>query len=223
MMDKHPILIVVSVEQEKTAVLSGLGNSPYVDVQICGVGMAKAAARTAKLLAQKPYRGVINMGIAGGFSGEAQIGSIVVADSIIAPEIGAESPEGFIPVDDLGFGSQTMNSFVDTHLLGKLASKTEVKAGRVLTVLTATGTTETMKRRMATYGAVAEAMEGYGVASATEEFGIPFTEIRSISNMVGVRDKASWDFPTAFAGLKKVAECLREVEESEHSLFTMSK
>ncbi|WP_054706328.1 futalosine hydrolase [Bacillus sp. JCM 19041] len=202
--------------------LSGLGNSPYVDVHICGVGMAKAAAKTAKLLAQKSYRGVINMGIAGGFPGEAQIGSIVVAESIIAPEIGAESPEGFIPVDELGFGSQRMSSVVDSHLLGKLAAKTEVRAGMVLSVLTATGTAETMKRRMTGHGAVAEAMEGFGVASATEEYGVPFTEIRAISNMVGIRDKASWDFPAAFAGLKQVAECLKEVEESEHSLFTMS-
>jgi len=54
---------------------------------------------------------------------------------------------------------------------------------------------------------VAEAMEGYGVIEATrrssERTGrdIPFTEIRAVSNIIGRRDRSTWNIPLAFGAL----------------------
>ena len=51
-----------------------------------------------KALQEKEYSLVINLGIGGAFKEQAPVGSVVVANSIIAADLGAESPEGFIPL-----------------------------------------------------------------------------------------------------------------------------
>jgi futalosine hydrolase len=55
---------------------------------------------------------------------------------------------------------------------------------------------------------VAEAMEGFGVATATARVGLPFAEIRAISNPVGPRDRAGWRIPEALAALERAAAAL---------------
>ncbi len=48
---------------------------------------------------------MVSAGIAGGFARRAPVGSFVVADAIVAADLGAETPEGFVPVTELGFGT----------------------------------------------------------------------------------------------------------------------
>ncbi|MDG4862637.1 futalosine hydrolase, partial [Streptomyces sp. T-3] len=50
-------------------------------------------------------------------------------------------------------------------------------------------------------GALAEAMEGFGVAEAAAVHGLPVLEIRAISNPVGPRDRAAWRIGDALAAL----------------------
>jgi futalosine hydrolase len=50
---------------------------------------------------------------------------------------------------------------------------------------------------------VAEAMEGFGVATAAAGAGVPFAELRAISNLVGPRDRAAWRLEDAFAALRR--------------------
>ncbi len=49
--------------------------------------------------------------------------------------------------------------------------------------------------------AVAEAMEGAGVAAAASGAGVQFGEVRAISNIVGPRDRDAWRIPQALAAL----------------------
>jgi futalosine hydrolase len=83
------------------------------------------------------------------------------------------------------------------------------RTGTVLTVSTVTGTAATAAALRARYpDAVAEAMEGYGVATAAALLGVPFAEVRAISNPVGPRDRPSWRIPKALAAL---ATALKEL------------
>jgi futalosine hydrolase len=43
-----------------------------------------------------------------------------------------------------------------------------------------------------------EAMEGAGAAHVAAHYGLPFLEVRAASNLVGRRDRASWDLDLAF-------------------------
>jgi futalosine hydrolase len=210
-----PILVVTAVKAEKDAVLRGLIDKKNIEVIEVGVGQVEAAARTTVALSQQQYSIVINAGIAGGFVGKAEIGSTVIADQIIAADLGAESPEGFISLDDLGFGLSTIE--VNKDNVNKVYKKAleagvNVHKGAILTVSTVTGTSESavsLERRIPT--ATAEAMEGFGVATAAKQFNVPMLEIRTISNKVGPRNKEEWKFKEALQALEETFSKIKEV------------
>ncbi|MFV8829497.1 futalosine hydrolase [Alkalihalobacterium sp. APHAB7] len=213
--NNRKILIITSVEAEKEAILRGLKPTSSIDVVVSGVGIAAAAAATARVLATNTYDLVINAGIAGGFVGQAEVGSIVIANEIVAADFGTETSEGFVSIDELGFGSSRIEA--DKNLV-EVVSKTFSNAGQtvttgpIITVSTVTGTAETteeMLRRVPS--GKAEAMEGFGVATAAGQFGIPILEIRTISNAVGPRDRDAWRIKEALQTLQEASTILQEV------------
>lgn len=209
------ILVMTAVSAERDAVLRGLHNDTRFDVLVAGVGPAAAAANTAKALATAEYGLVVSAGIGGGFPGRAEVGSLVVANEIVAADLGVETPEGFISLDELGFGFTRIR--VDASLVNRvtgalLAAKLPVNTGPVLTVSTVTGTAASAAELAARVpGAAAEAMEGYGVALAAHDRGVPILEIRAISNPVGPRDRTVWRIEEALNVLEAASSVLSEV------------
>jgi len=200
------VLIVTAVEAERAAVLAGLHATQLKDqweVAVVGVGPALAAATTARLLADAehaghPYDAVICAGIAGGFAGRVEVGGLAVATESIAADLGADSPDGFISLEELGFGIAKHSAGLADQLRKALP---EAVAGPILSVSTVTGTVAGAKAITERYpNAVAEGMEGFGVACAAGER--PFGEIRAISNVVGPRDREAWRIAPALAALE---------------------
>jgi futalosine hydrolase len=200
-----PLLVVTAVAAEAEAVRAG-ADPDHVVVEAVGAGPAAAAAGTARLLANGRYRGVVSAGIAGGFAGRAPVGAIVLGARSIAADLGAESPDGFLPIEELGFGRSVVESDVD--LIKSLAAALpEAIVGDVLTLATVTGTAATAQRLAERFPqAVAEAMEGFGVAIAAGD--LPFAELRAISNPVGPRDRGAWRLKEAFAALSTASRAL---------------
>lgn len=199
------ILVVTAVAAEADAVRAG-ADPALMTVEPVGVGPAAAAAGTARLLALAeaagtPYRAVLSAGVAGGFPGHAEMGATVVGTRSVAADLGAETPDGFLPVEQLGFGTSVVDA--DPTLLRALASSLPgCVLGDILTVSTVTGTAATALRLVDRHpAAAAEAMEGYGVAVAATAGGYPFAELRTISNPIGPRDRASWRIAEALAAL----------------------
>jgi len=130
----------------------------------------------------------------------APLGGAVVASAIVAADLGAQTPDGFASVTELGFGSGEHRP--PERLVRAAAEATGAVTGPVLTVSTATGTAERAAELAARYpGAAAEAMEGFGVAEAAVAHGVPVLELRTVSNVVGPRDRAAWRIPEALAAL----------------------
>ncbi|MFL0555320.1 futalosine hydrolase [Paenibacillus barengoltzii] len=218
------ILIMTAVDAEQQAVLRGLDGYEGADVQLAGVGPASAAASTATALARAvqtadgPYSLVLSAGIGGGFAEVAGVGSLVVASEIIAADLGAETPDGFAGVDELGFGSPRIA--VADELAARWAAALReaglpVHHGPILTLSTVTGTAETAQRLAKRYpGAGAEAMEGFGVAEAARQFGVPVLELRAISNAVGPRQRELWKIGDALQALEQACAKLPEVLQS---------
>ncbi|HEX6968810.1 MAG TPA: futalosine hydrolase [Micromonosporaceae bacterium] len=215
----RPLLIVTAVEAEAAAVRAGLVDAPVTVVPV-GVGPAIAAANTARLLALaetagRPYRGVISAGVGGGFPGRAAVGAVVLATRSVAADLGAESPEGFLPIDALGMSPEQLGAppafSADPALLAALRSALpQAVAGAILTVSTVTGTADSAKLLADRHpDAVAEGMEGYGAACAAAGAGVPFAELRTISNPIGPRDRAAWRLREALAALTDAAAALR--------------
>jgi futalosine hydrolase len=218
------VLVATAVAAERDAVRAGLPahadtvtgtgtGTVTVTVAAVGVGPAAAAAGTARLLALaesagRPYATVISAGVAGGFAGRAPLGSVVLATRSVQADLGAASPDGFLPLDALGLGEPGADGDRDT-LAGLLAALPGAVVGEVLTVSTVTGTARRATQLAADHpAAVAEAMEGYGVACAANGAGVAFAELRTVSNLVGPRDRAGWRMREALAALTRAAAAL---------------
>ncbi|RJX18871.1 MAG: futalosine hydrolase [Desulforudis sp.] len=209
------ILVMTAVSVEREAVLRGLQSDGRFDVLVAGVGPVSAAANTAKVLATAEYGLVVSAGIGGGFPGKAEVGSLVVANEIVAADLGVETLEGFTSLDELGFGSTRIPvdvSLVNGVTEALLAAGLPVTTGPVLTVSTVTGTAESAAELAARVpGATAEAMEGYGVAFAAHEHGVPVLELRAVSNLVGPRDRTAWRINEALGVLEAAGSVLPRV------------
>ncbi|MEU2682948.1 futalosine hydrolase [Streptomyces hygroscopicus] len=128
------------------------------------------------------------------------LGSIVVADAIVAADLGAETPDGFTAVTDLGFG--TVEHLPPAPLVAAVAEATNAVRGTVLTVSTVTGSAERAAELLRRHPrAAAEAMEGFGVAEAAAAQSVPVLEVRAVSNTVGPRDRAAWRIGEALEAL----------------------
>ncbi|MEU5294938.1 futalosine hydrolase [Streptomyces umbrinus] len=192
------------------------GGPLVLDLLAAGVGPAAAAAATAAALTAAaldehtdepadtqtsgPYDLVVSAGIGGGFQPGAPVGSLVLADEITAADLGAETADGFVPVTELGFGAVTHHP--PESLVRAVAAVTGARTGAVLTVNTVTGSADRaaeLRRRHPR--ALAEAMEGFGVAEAATAHGVPVLELRAVSNPVGPRDRAAWRIGDALAAL----------------------
>jgi futalosine hydrolase len=121
----------------------------------------------------------------------------VEATSIVAADLGVASPDGFHSVSELGFGTDEIAA-TTLGVPGAIH-------GPIFTVSTVTGS-EQRAAELEARGGVAEAMEGFGVAAAAVEFGVPVSEIRAISNAVGLRERDRWDIPGALAALAAAAQ-----------------
>ncbi|MFF4019445.1 futalosine hydrolase [Streptomyces sp. NPDC001843] len=209
------VLVATAVPAERDAVARAFTGAEVVAV---GVGPALAAASTATALTTAALRGapyglVVSAGIGGGFLPGAPLGSLVVADEITVADLGADTPAGFVPVTELGFGTVTHRP--PESLVREVTAATGAPAGTVLTVSTVTGTAaRAAELRTRHPRALAEAMEGFGVAEAAAAHGTPVLEIRAVSNPVGPRDRAAWRIGEALAALAEGFGKLAPVLES---------
>jgi futalosine hydrolase len=210
------ILAVVATEREQAALLRDVeaeriaigpyatsARTPAADVVVSGIGPAAAAAATAHALARGDYDVCLSLGICGAFRGTADVGDVVVSTQLVAADLGADSPGGFLSISSLGWDEDTVD--VDEELLRETVGRLgDVVTGPVLTVSTVTGTRARADELAARHGAVAEAMEGWGVWEAARVDGRSVVEVRTVSNHIGDRDTALWDFPAAFESLAVV-------------------
>jgi futalosine hydrolase len=197
-----PILVVTAVAAE----LEAVGVHDRIDVIAGGVGPAASAAAASAALLRGPYELVISAGIGGGFS-PLRPGDLAVATSVIFADLGAQTPSGFQASSELGFGVEAYEP--DQPAAARLARITGAHVGTVLTVATVTGTALTATTLAARHpGAVAEAMEGAGVAAAAALHDVPFAELRAISNPVGPRDRDAWRIEDALASLGAAFEAI---------------
>jgi futalosine hydrolase len=111
-------------------------------------------------------------------------------------------------MSDLGFGTDTADA--DADLFARVvAVLPDAISGPVLSVQTVTGTSARAAELAERHPeAVAEAMEGWGVAVAANIHGLPFLEVRAVSNLVGPRDRSAWRIDVAMGALTRVGEAL---------------
>lgn len=162
-----------------------------------GAGPISAAAALSWFLAQHVVDSIVGIGIAGllpGSSCHRERVYRVACEHL--PDLGAESARGeVLPLDFPGLQDREFVLACPpdlAHLAPAIAATVEL----------ASGTASTALRRRAT-GCDLESMEGAAWAFTAARFGVPFAEVRSISNRAGFRDREDWDVPGALRRLRK--------------------
>lgn len=183
---------------------------------VTGIGPVNAALRLARLLAiAGPIAGVINLGVAGSFdTARAPLCSVVMATREVWPEYGLALAGG---VDSRGLGfplrdhetSPVWNTLdldpADALRTMGLGLPSAAITGTSITVAGVSGTPERATQLAERHNALTENMEGFALALACRDLDIPFAEVRTISNRVGVRPPVDWNLDGALTALGAAA------------------
>jgi futalosine hydrolase len=210
------VLVITAVDAERDAVLRDITFAPQqpVHVVVGGVGPVAAAVSTMAALADFPEVSlVVSAGIAGGFRGRIEVCDVAVANRVTFADIGARTDAGLLTLDQMGLHQDSSYLASDSDIVKRLArTSPRIVTGEILTLACMTGMDDDARRLAARHPhAIAEAMEGFGVAAAANRAGVPFAEIRAISNVIGKRDPSTWNMRGAFDALAQTfAELVEE-------------
>jgi futalosine hydrolase len=213
------VLIVAAVENELRLLKSELKARPSGDalghpyhlghagpvpvyLSVAGVGLASAALALGVLVAAISPDEIIMVGSAGALPGSGlEAGQLAVASSEILSEFGVFSEAGIGKGEALGVQGVNQEIFLDQEMAGHLAdaagSTSAVHVGRFLTVVGVSADSRLAEARAGKFSAIAENMEGFALALASERFRIKAGEIRGVSNLAGTRDKKTWNLDLA--------------------------
>ncbi|CAG0997489.1 Futalosine hydrolase [Phycisphaerales bacterium] len=213
------ILVVVAAPEEMRAVLRGMGSprevpgewaqveaGAGVDVVLTGVGKANAAGAVARCADGSRHGAVLNIGVGGLLpGGTAELGSVVLATSSVFADEGVLEPGGFRDCAAMGFPAVDggMGIAAD-QTLGKRVRACVDASGVVACVSTCSGTDRLAREVAARTGAMVEAMEGAAAGLSARRLGIPFIEVRVISNTTGDRGGQRWEMRRALDSLSEV-------------------
>jgi futalosine hydrolase len=167
-----------------------------------GVGPVNAAFALTRFLSENEARAVISCGVGGAYPGSSfEPGEVLCAESEIYGDLGAESPDGFLDMQTLGFPVIDGTEPVFTRIPMDLFPA----ARRVpfVTCTMCTGTDATAQAIVARTGGAVESMEGAAVAHVARLMRVPVGEVRGISNPVGNRDKTKWRLREAAAAARQ--------------------
>ena len=181
---------------------------------VTGIGVLNTYSSLVRSHLSTPVDRVLQIGIAGAYTGAREevkiLGTPVIIEKEVVADLGAEDFDSFLSLNDLDLGrleyyeSKRLNVFDDLF-------ENSLKALPVVTgatVNTATGTEATGMLRAEKYGVEVESMEGAGALKFGEDFGIPVLQIRSISNIATTRDRESWDIIGAIKSLRNLCGAL---------------
>lgn len=204
------VLVPTPLEARRLADQGGLGPGLGL-VELCGFGPVAAAARTGALLERLRPRRVLLVGIAGAYDDAAHPPGTALAFERVAVEgLGAGEGDDLVPPAALGFPQWPEpgpdGEAGDVLPLGRPPGTPVGELGLLLTTCAASADEEQAARRRRRHAeAVAEDMEGFGVALACAQAGVPLAIVRGVSNRVGVRDPARWRIPAALAAARELA------------------
>ncbi len=167
-----------------------------------GIGQVNMAIQLTRLLIEYTPIAVLLCGCGGSYPDRGlQIGDLALAENEIYGDLGVATADNFIPLDQLTLPQNPQlapiiqQSFSLHSDLLKWAQETlpNTISGPFVSVNCCSGTTDLSTELQQRTGGICENMEGAAAAQVCAEFGIPFLELRGISNPTGTRDPQQWD------------------------------
>ncbi len=201
--------LLLLVPSQLEAARLALPDRPGVEVLVCGVGLLAAGFATGRRLAQGDVDRCVLIGLAGTRDyRRVPVGTLVVGTAVKDQAFGVGGGRTFLGLDEMGLPSGDVpRTLLDLDDPG-LAFGVPVVIGSVAAASVSTSQATTWRRRHP--DTVVEEMEGFSVALAARQAGVPVSIVRGISNHAGDRDMANWKLVDAFDALNRaVIELLK--------------
>lgn len=228
------MLIVATATSNEMKAALGFADAPVVEqgeavefeyggyqllLTVTGVGMVNAAMAAGRQLGRPGVTGVLNLGIAGAYLlNEFPLGSSAYAWRETWPEYGLLQENGSVDPKAIGFAQGQVGGKAvwdrinltpvnDAETMNLSLPEGCARASSV-SVNSVTGSPLRAGWLKMACSADIENMEGFALAFATMQKGLPFLEVRTISNMVGSREAEDWDLKAALGALEDAARQL---------------
>ena len=169
-----------------------------VDVLIAGIGMVPTAVWTARALAVDRYDAAFNAGVCGSFDAALLPGTVVHVISDRFPEVGVEDGEALLTLEQVGLPAEVEAVGSRPPASAALDALPRVRGITVNTVHGCERSIENVRRR---FNPQVETMEGAAFMYACSVAGVPFAQVRAVSNIVEPRNRASWKLSEAIDAL----------------------
>lgn len=207
------VLVVAATDGELASLGAGIPTDHVsTDRLITGVGMVATATAVARALAQTRYDLALNLGVCGAFDQAVPLGTVVHVVSDQLPELGVEDGPVFIPAQQVGLVDADASPFTGGRLINTHApNSTTLRSLRQvdgITVNTVHGDDKSIAAVRARLRPDVESMEGAAFMYACLTAGVPFAQIRAVSNHVERRNRAAWRLPEAIAALGTTASAV---------------
>jgi futalosine hydrolase len=185
-----------------------------LDVELCGFGLIASTAQATRLITQRHPDRVILAGIAGLYRtknvDETWIGKAAIFDRVVSYGIGVGSGLNFTSAGALGWSQlqseERAGPPIDMIALGTTGdSSTKESVNVLVSVTAASADYEEASGKLRCFpDALAEDMEGFGVAIACQLCEVPLSIARGFSNWVGDRDHKNWKVSEAMESVCKL-------------------
>jgi futalosine hydrolase len=192
------VLVVAATDGELASIdARSLPQSHSIARLITGVGMVATSVAVSRALARETYDVALNLGVCGAFDHAVRLGTVVHVVSDELSELGVEDGPVFVAARDMGLGGERL---ANTH---PPASATLRALPQVhgITVNTVHGNDASIAAVRARLKPDVESMEGAAFMYACLAAGVPFAQIRAVSNHVERRNRAAWRLDDAIAAL----------------------
>lgn len=202
------------------SIIAGTIAGQQVLLCVGGMGKVNAAHAAALMITEFSPDSLLIFGVGGAYPASgAVVGDIALAQVEIAGDEGVLTHDGFKDMEYIGIPLlKTATSVIFTtypapepllkqalHTLftSSTPGRTDVHFGPFVTLSTCTGTTARARELEERYHGLCENMEGAAAAHVAELHGIPWLEVRGISNIVEDRAMQKWDIPKAAEAAQK--------------------
>jgi futalosine hydrolase len=213
------ILVVTATDAEVEPLVSALVPMPgrsqrlrsfthethAVDVLTTGVGMVATATWCSGLLARERYDLALNAGVCGSFRPALPPGTAVHITTDRIADLGAEDGDAFLDLHDLQLLGEDEFPFTRGRLVNaappRNAALEPLPLADAITVNTAHGNAATIAGAVDRFNPHVESMEGAAFMYACLIHGVPFAQVRAVSNIVERRNRAAWKLKDAVDAL----------------------
>jgi futalosine hydrolase len=186
-----------------------------------GIGKANAAACLAATTQALGPRAAVQVGIGGAYLGSfLSNGMVAAASEELQLDLGLRREDGGVDGLDLARGSPRRRRATGGPRASTWSRRTRAAAGAggadrpAAPALRHARRHHRRRRRGAAlqraHDVSIESMEGAAAAQVADRLGLPFAEVRGVSNLVGERDKRLWDIRSAVQASCRAVRALLE-------------